>query len=202
MPQFVLASSSPRRRRLLEAAGYDFVAIAPGVDEASLRGESPSEMVGRLAALKAAAAGETGDLVVGVDTTVVCDGVVLGKPHDEETAVAMLLDLAGRTHTVLSGWAILRDGAVLDAGVVESTVTMRAIEPAEARAYAATGEPLDKAGAYALQGRGGEFVLGVSGPRSNVIGLPLRAVVDALRRAGVEPSAAQRGADDPGEVTQ
>jgi len=201
VPSFVLASSSPRRRRLLKAAGFDFVVFAPDVEEVFLRGETPDEMVRRLAVAKAGAVAAAGALVLGVDTTVVCDGFVLGKPHDESTAVTMLLDLAGRSHTVLSGWALLRDGVVLDAGVEESTVTMRPIEASEARAYAATGEPLDKAGAYALQGRGGEFVVDVSGPRSNVIGLPLRAVVDALRRAGVKPSASHRRADDAGEVT-
>lgn len=188
MTSLVLASSSPQRRLLLAAAGFEFVVSEPDADERRDGDEEPRDMVERLAVLKARTVHAPGDLVLGVDTTVVGGGIILGKPNDEATAVAMLLGLAGKTHSVLSGWAVLQDGSVLEHGVEESVVTMRPIEVAEAEAYAATGEPLDKAGGYALQGRGGAFVAAIAGSRSNVIGLPLRAVVPALHRAGATPS--------------
>lgn len=190
MAALVLASSSPRRRLLLSAAGFTFDVEPPSTDERPIDSESPAEMVLRLAVDKAGAVEGSGSVVLGVDTTVVLDGRAVGKPRDAEDAVTTLLSLAGRTHSVLSGWAIVRDGTVLDRGVEESRVTMRPIDEDEAEAYAATGEPLDKAGAYALQGRGREFVTAVSGPRSNVLGLPLPPIVAALRRAGVEASPA------------
>lgn len=189
MASLVLASSSPQRRLLLEAAGFEFVVREPHVDEGRVGAEAPRDMVARLATLKAGTVHPPGNVVLGVDTVVVVDGgAVLGKPGNEATAVEMLLRLAGSTHSVLSGWAVLQDGRPTDHGVAESIVTMRRIEVAEAEAYAVTGEPIDKAGGYALQGRGGAFVAAIAGSRSNVIGLPLRAVVPALRRAGVAPS--------------
>lgn len=196
----ILASSSPRRRLMLAAAGFTFDVLPPDTDETGIDGETAADMVLRLATEKALAVESVGTVVLGADTTVVRDGRVLGKPRDADDAVAALVSLAGRTHSVLSGWALVRDRTVLESGVEESWVTMRPIDEAEARSYVATGEPLDKAGAYALQGRGRMFVTAVTGPRSNVLGLPLAAVVAALHRAGIEPSAAQRRSDDAGEV--
>lgn len=188
MAALVLASSSPRRRLLLSAAGFTFDVVPPSTDERPIDGETPAEMVLRLAVDKAGAVEGPGSVVLAADTTVVLDGRAVGKPRDADHAVTTLLSLAGRTHSVLSGWAIVRDGTILDRGVEESRVTIRPIDEHEAEAYAATGEPLDKAGAYALQGRGREFVTAVSGPRSNVLGLPLPPIVAALRRVGVEAS--------------
>jgi septum formation protein len=190
VPPLILASSSPRRRLLLSAAGFTFDVTTPDVDEAVLGGEEPDRMVVRLARDKALGTPTRSDAVVlAADTTVVLDGEILGKPADEEDAAAMLLSIAGRTHVVLTGWALARSGAILEDGFDSSLVVVRPVAENEARQYAATGEPLDKAGAYALQGAGARFVRSVAGSRSNVIGLPLKPVVAALRRAGIEPEA-------------
>ena len=188
----VLASSSPRRRLLLSLAGFEFEVAEPGVDETRLEAERPEDYVCLIALLKAravAAAQPAGALVLGCDTTVVLDDAVLGKPTDERHAAAMLLALAGKTHVVYTGYAlIVAGGDDEEAGVDATRVTMRSMSPAEAAAYAATGEPLDKAGGYALQGKGNGFVERVDGLRSTVIGLPLEKVVDLLIRNGVVPT--------------
>ncbi len=187
----VLASASPRRRSLLALAGFDFEVIAPDVDESPEPGESPGEMVHRLALAKAVTVSATNPAgyVLGCDTVVVLDepdgAEVLGKPRDVGDAGTMLLRLAGRSHRVLTGMAIVLDEEPVDHGIAESVVTMRAISADEANAYAATGESLDKAGGYALQGAAAGFVTEVDGTRSNVIGLPLGLVVPALERIGV-----------------
>lgn len=177
-------------------AGYEFAVIAPHVDETRLPEEDPAAMVERLSLLKASAVATPDQgVVLAVDTTVVLDGEVIGKPIDADDAVATLLRLSGRTHLVLSGWAV-SGGGMADVGVAPTAVTMRTIDPEAALAYVATGEPLDKAGAYALQGEGVHLVADVEGSRSNVMGLPLEAIVPALGRAGVGRSGAiQRGAD-------
>lgn len=189
---FVLASSSPRRRLLLSLAGFEFEVAVPAVDEARFAKEAPEDYVCRIALAKAravAAAQPAGALVLGCDTTVVLDGAVLGKPVDESHAVEMLLSLAGKTHVVYTGFALVVAGDhEEEIGIEAARVTMRAVSPAEAAAYVATGEPLDKAGAYALQGRGGGFVETVDGLRSTVIGLPLERIVDLLIRNGVLPT--------------
>ena len=189
--ELVLASRSPRRRDLLREHGFDFRIAHPDVDESALPGEEPEALAQRLALDKARAVArrEPRDAcVLGSDTLVVAGGDVLGKPRDARQAAEMLLSIAGRTHTVLSGYAALvASGGRAEAGVEASRVTLRPVEPEEARRYAAGGEPLDKAGAYALQGEGGRFVTGVRGSRSNVIGLPMERVVPLLRSLGVRP---------------
>ena len=146
-------------------------------------------MVVRLARAKALAVAAGDDTVVlGADTTVVLDQAILGKPDDEQGAVDMLLSIAGRTHLVITGWALARSGAIVEDGFETTLVSMHAVERNRAEEYAASGEPLDKAGAYALQGNGSRFVSGLAGSRSNVVGLPLQPVVSALRRAGVDSS--------------
>lgn len=176
-------------------AGYEFDVVAPDIDETQLDGEPAEDFVRRVAAEKATvvALGEVpGTQVLGFDTSVVLDGRVYGKPVDEEDAADMLLSLAGRTHTVYTGYALVIAGAVgHDGGVDAARVSMRAVSRPEAVAYAATGEPLDKAGAYALQGRGKGFVDNVEGLRSTVIGLPLDHVVDLLLRHGIVPTRGQ-----------
>ncbi len=188
----VLASRSPRRRELLAAAGFGFEIKEPDIDERALAGESPEAQARRLALEKAdAVASRFPDdaCVLAADTLVVVDSDVLGKPRDEDEAVAMLLRIQGRSHRVLTGFAVVvRALDVEDAGVVESVVRMHAIDRETARAYARTGEPLDKAGAYAAQGEGGRFVAEIFGSRANVIGLPMEAVVPRLARVGVEPA--------------
>jgi len=155
----------------------------------------------RMAAEKAEAvvAGQAeGTVVLALDTTVVLDGTVLGKPGDKADATSMLLSLSGRTHTVLTAYCLAISGTdISESGIDAARVRLRPVSPGEAEAYAATGEPLDKAGAYALQGRGGEFVTGVEGLRSTVIGLPLEQVVDLLTRHGIMPT---RTALEPNEL--
>ena len=140
----------------------------------------------RLARAKALSASGPDALSLGADTAVVLDGEALGKPLDRDDAVAMLERLGGRTHAVVTGWALAMNDQLVEDGFEVTLVTMRDIAAEEAAAYVETGEPMDKAGAYALQGEGKQFVSGIAGPRSNVIGLPLRAVVPALERAGIE----------------
>lgn len=189
MKHLILASSSPRRHLLLRAAGFAFDVELPDVDERVIEGEDPDRMVVRLAREKAlACATEADTIVLGADTTVVLDGRILGKPEGEAEAVEMLLSIGGRTHVVITGWALAQDARIVEDGFETTLVAMRSVDPAEAEAYAASGEPLDKAGAYALQGDGARFVSSIAGSRSNVVGLPLKPVVGALRRAGIEPA--------------
>lgn len=184
----ILASGSPRRRRLLESAGFGFRALAPETDELPIAGETPDQMVIRLAEEKARAVSDRvaeDAIVLGVDTTVVLDDEAIGKPAGPEAAVEMVLRLAGRSHRVLSGYALLMAGALVESGVVESSVTMKPITRAEAEAYVATGEPLDKAGAYAIQGAsGGDLVANLDGSFSNVMGLPMEVIVPLLEGWG------------------
>ena len=189
MKHLILASSSPRRQLLLRAAGYDFEVELPDVDEQVIEGEEPDRMVVRLAREKALACATSAETVVlGADTTVVLDGRILGKPAGEAEAAEMLLSIGGRTHIVITGWALAQAARIVEDGFETTLVAMRAVDPVEAAAYAASGEPLDKAGAYALQGDGARFVSSIGGSRSNVVGLPLKPVVGALRRAGIEPA--------------
>src|SRR5262249_52796363 len=156
MRPFVLASTSPRRRELLREAGFRFEIAAPAVDEHELPGEAPEATARRLALEKAravAARVTPGACVLGADTIVGIDGQQLGQPRREPRAVEMLLRLAGRTHRVLTGFAlVVGELGHEESGVVESQVRMHPVDRATAEKYAATGEPLDKAGAYAAQG--------------------------------------------------
>ena len=191
-PSLVLASGSPRRRLLLSMAGYEFGVVIPDIEEIRLPTEPPEEFVVRMAAEKVAevvGSQPPNACVLGLDTSVVLDGRVYGKPADEAEAAEMLLSLAGRTHTVYTGYCIVGAGSgEEERGIDAARVTMRTVTEDEARAYAATGEPLDKAGAYALQGKGNGFVDNVDGLRSTVIGLPLDHIVDLLTRRGVMPT--------------
>jgi septum formation protein len=188
----VLGSSSPRRRELLAAAGFEFEIAEPGVDERALPGESAEAQARRLALEKAraVAARYPGEAcVLAADTLVVVDADVLGKPRDGDEAVEMLLRIQSRTHRVLTGFALIVHAlGVEEHGVVESEVRMHPVDRATARAYASSGEPLDKAGGYAAQGDGGRFVAEIRGSRTNVIGLPMETVVARLARLGVEPA--------------
>ena len=187
----VLASASPRRRDLLQRAGLHFEVMPSDVPEETRAGEHPRALVERLAAEKAAAVRSRlperpRRLVLGSDTVVVLGDQILGKPRDAEEALAMLLRLSGRTHSVWTGVAVFAtDSATPGVRSVESQVTLRAAAEAELRAYVATGEPLDKAGAYALQGEGRRFVSRIEGSESNVIGLPLEETLVLLAAAGL-----------------
>lgn len=187
--RLILASESPRRRALLEGAGFEFAVEPARVEEHIAPGEDPARAARRLALEKAkgvAGRGAAGACVLAADTVVVLDDRVLGKPRDAAEARAMLRALGGRTHRVLTGFALVcRQDGLCEAGVEESRVRMRRLGPLEIERYVASGEPLDKAGSYGLQGEGGRFVEAVEGSRTNVIGLPLEAVVPALERMGV-----------------
>lgn len=181
----VLASASPRRRQLLEMLRIPFRVIAPDVDERVQPGEQPERYVTRLARAKAAAvaARVPGGVVLAADTTVVLDGEIFGKPESPSDAVAMLRRLQGRTHEVLTAVAVARDAAV-EAALDVSRVTFRPLGVETLTEYAATGEPLDKAGAYAVQGLGASLIERVEGDFFGVMGLPLRLALDLLARFG------------------
>lgn len=188
----VLASGSARRALLLSVAGFTFDVAIPDVDEAPLPGEEPAAYVLRLSEEKAAAVGVgTDSVVVAADTAVVLDGVVLGKPTDEAHALEMLVALSGRSHHVLTGWTVIK-GHESRFGVAESVVTFTQRTPDELRGYVRDTDPLDKAGAYAIQGDDGWLIDSVRGSRSNVMGLPVADVVDALSDLGIERSAPNR----------
>jgi septum formation protein len=143
-------------------------------------------MVLRLACAKANAASASGSrLILGADTAVVLDDAVFGKPRDQDDAIDMLMRLSGRTHEVMTGVALL-DGSVLQTAISITEVSFRKILPDEAIAYWQSGEPLDKAGAYAIQGQGGAFVVAISGSYSGVVGLPAYETSELLQKAGVD----------------
>ncbi len=184
-PRLVLASGSPRRRDLLASLGLAFAVEPPGVDESRREDEDPAAFVERVARAKATAVGRPGVTVLAADTTVVLDGDVLGKPDSPEEASAMLRRLRSRTHVVVTGVALAADSAV-HSTVASTTVAMAWIPDEVIAWYVATGEPLDKAGSYALQGVGGTFVEHVDGEPSNVIGLPLAATRSLFATAGLD----------------
>ena len=184
--ELLLASKSPRRSEILTALGIPFRTVSVDVDESPLDGETPVEMVSRLAAAKAQAVDVgPGSLALGADTEVVIDGEALGKPRDEAEALAMLQRLSGRVHQVLTGVAI--NGPHGTRSVLSKTdVYFREIGRDEALAYWQSGEPVDKAGAYAVQGLGGIFVERIDGSYSGVVGLPVFETAALLREAGFD----------------
>jgi septum formation protein len=185
-PRLVLASASPRRARILRELGVAFRVLASHADESLRPGEDGAAAVERLARAKALAVarGETLS-VLAADTEVLCDGHILGKPGDEREAVAMLRRLAGRTHEVVTGVCIV-DRGVARSGVERSLVRFAPMSEAELAWYAATGEPLDKAGGYHVDGRGALFIETVEGSPSNVAGLPVRLLLRLVREAGLD----------------
>jgi septum formation protein len=177
LPSLVLASASPRRRELLAGLGLRFAVRAIDLDESPLAGEEPRAYVLRLADAKAVAVARPGEIVLAADTTVVLDGDLLGKPENEADARRMLGRIAGREHTVLTGVSLREPDTGRSATEVEvSRVTMAPLTEEEIAWYTATGEPLDKAGSYAVQGLGAMFVEAVHGNYTNVVGLPLPLV--------------------------
>ncbi len=183
----ILASASPRRAELLASAGIQCVVVPSGLAEDILAGEAPAGYVLRLARAKARDVAKTiaARFFLGADTVVVLDGEALGKPRDDADAEEMLTRLSGRTHEVMTGFEVYDKDATRGCGeVVTTRVEFKPLSPAEIRAYVATGCPRDKAGAYAIQGRAAYMVRRVEGSYTNVVGLPLCEVVDALRRMG------------------
>jgi septum formation protein len=185
--RLVLASSSPRRADLLRAAGFTFETLPVHLDEQIAPGEAPEAYVARLAEAKAAeAARQCPDAVVlGADTAVVIGGQVLGKPADKADAGRMLRLLSGRTHDVLTGVCV-RVGPRHLVHVEPGRVRMAHLTDAEIAWYVGTGEPMDKAGAYAIQGRASRFIEGIDGSYSNVVGLPIAAVWRLMKQLGCD----------------
>jgi len=185
----ILASGSPRRRQLLGEAGFVFDVIESGIAEGHVGDEPARDYALRMAREKARAVSsrDRTAIVVSADTVVVCDALILEKPASPDDARRMLAILSGRSHIVVTAFALARDGMIVESEAVESRVTFRVLDDAEINEYVASGEPLDKAGAYGIQGRGGEFISRVEGSRANVMGLPTEQVVAALMRHGAQP---------------
>ena len=187
----MLASASPRRRQLLASAGVRFEVKPSNLPEHARLGETPAQLARRLASEKAGAVARSlgpspARWVLGADTLVVIDGEVLGKPDDEAHALVLLRRLVGRCHRVVTGVALVASDTLEERhAVVESFVSMRAAGESELRAYVATGESLDKAGAYAAQGNGRRLIEKIEGSETNVIGLPLEETLALLRAAGI-----------------
>ena len=182
----ILASQSPRRRELLTMLGVDFTVITADIDETMDPALLPEQEVARVCAAKAAAVGTShpDDLILAADTIVVLDNRVLGKPHSPEEAAQMLRALSGRTHRVMTGFCLYRNGQA-DTHVEITAVTFRTLSEEEIQAYIATGSPMDKAGAYGIQEQAGIFVRSVEGDYYNVIGLPICPLAVFLRQQGV-----------------
>jgi septum formation protein len=186
--QLVLASTSPRRRELLALLGLSFEVCPPTYEECPIAGMSPQDQVIRFAVEKARSVARMrpDDVVLGSDTLIELDGVLLGKPADLDEARAMLNRLAGRAHQVHTAVALCRIAAGLErAEVASATVRMKPDKDGAIERYLATGESLGKAGAYSIQGAGGELVERIDGDYTTVVGLPLRTVAGMLREVGV-----------------
>jgi MAF protein len=190
-PMIVLASNSPRRKQLLHLAGWDFLVVPAELDESILAGETAQDYVTRLArekAFSAAAWAPPDSTVIAADTTVVYKEEILVKPESPAEAVEMLRKLCGECHQVYTGVTVLRNpDRMAFSGVNATDVFMRDYSDEEIQAYVETGDPLDKAGAYAIQHRGFDPVDHLEGCYTNVVGLPLCTVNRLLRQAGIEP---------------
>ena len=180
--RIVLASASPRRAELLRAAGIDFEVQPADVDEAITTGESPNEYVSRLAEAKARLVYERDvrRIVLAADTAVVVDAHILGKPLDDSDASRMLRMLSGRAHEVLTAVSVFHPGQIVDTRVEATTVEFAPLSDADIDWYVSSGEPMDKAGAYAVQGLASRFVTRIEGSYSNVVGLPVALVYQML----------------------
>ncbi len=188
--QLVLASASPRRRELLQQIGLKFQIIPSCAAEEKLSGETPEEHVVRLSLVKANEVAEreevAGRWFIGSDTIVLCDGKILGKPRDDSHATEMLQLLSGREHRVLSGYAVIdRHSGKQRTEAVSTRVWFRQLTDVEIARYIATREPMDKAGAYAIQGLGVCFVARIEGSYTNVVGLPLCRLTRAMKELGI-----------------
>ncbi len=200
--KLILASASPRRARLLEQVGIPFVVIPSTVNEA-VEGFTPEEMVVKLALAKAGqvASGLSDGLVLGADTVVVHRGTVLGKPRDAVEARQMLLRLSGGEHRVITGLALVdAAGGGRQTDSAETRVWMRALESELIDAYVATGEPMDKAGAYGIQEKAAFFVERIEGCYFNVVGLPMTQLYLLLSRMEIKPWIAWRDSEHAGRA--
>lgn len=184
----ILASKSPRRQELLARMGLEFTVKASRIDEKTDPFAHPSDEVARISLAKAQAVVVScapEDIIISADTIVVCDGLMMGKPHSESEAFSMLRRLSGRDHQVMTGLTVIGDGRTENL-TVTTTLRFRALSDQEIRNYIATGEPMDKAGAYGIQGLASMFVVGLDGDYYNVMGLPICTLTVLLRRFGVK----------------
>jgi len=186
----VLASASPRRAELLRAAGIPFEVAPADVDEQQHPGEDATDYVRRLAQAKAArvAGLRPGRPVLGADTAVVVDGEVLGKPRDATEAIQMLSRLSGRSHQVLTGVCVIDPAGRVEAAVASTLVEFRQLSESEIDQYVASGEPMDKAGAYGIQAGARGFVTRIDGDFDNVVGLPVALIQAMCLRVGIQVS--------------
>ncbi len=187
-PPLILASSSPRRSGYLRELGFTFRSVVPAIDERTRRGESPRRYVRRLAESKAAAVAMSypDHWVIGADTTVVVDGRILGKPRSERDARRMLRLLSGRDHRVVSAIALAHGrSAYLRSEIATTRVVFQRLTSGEIRGYVRTGEPMDKAGAYGIQGKGAFLITRIEGSFSNVAGFPLEKFFELWKGAGL-----------------
>lgn len=182
-PRLILASSSPRRAEVLRLLGLPFDVRVPAIDEAAQVGEGPTELAERLARAKASKCAEPGAMAVGFDTLVAHRGAILGKPTSAREASQMVRRLSGDTHDVYTGISIATPSRV-ESAVETTRVRFREVEGLEREAYVATGEPLDKAGAYGIQGYGAALVEWIEGDYFNVMGFPIQRFQELLRRFG------------------
>jgi len=181
LPMIVLASRSPRRAELLTAAGINFAVRVAEVDETPREGESPEHYVVRVAEEKAlAVTASDEEIVLAADTTVVLGSTIMGKPIDHADATRMLTELSGRRHDVLTGICLLKGDQIIR-DCASTAVWFANMNPAEIEAYVASGEPMDKAGAYGIQGFASKFIDRIDGSYSNVVGLPVALVYQKLR---------------------
>lgn len=184
----ILASRSPRRRELLQLIGLDFTAVSADADETLNTRLSPKEAVAEISRRKADAAAvyaDCRDIIIAADTVVVLDGAVFGKPKSEADALRILKMFSGKTHQVMTGVTVRRGEQILTATEV-TDITFRTLSEDEIKAYIMTGEPMDKAGAYGIQGKASVFVSGIKGDYYNVVGLPLCRLTEMLKTFGVE----------------
>ena len=185
----ILASASPRRYELLSRMGLEFVVRTAACDETLDPFAAPEDEVARLSLMKACAVlpqCDSDDVIVAADTIVVCDSLMMGKPHSESDAFSMLQRLSGRAHQVMTGLTVMK-GNHRETITVTTEVRMRHLSDEEIRAYIATGEPMGKAGAYAVQGLAAMFIMGIDGDYYNVVGLPVCTLTTMLRKCGIKP---------------
>jgi septum formation protein len=178
----LLASSSPRRKMLLENLGFNLKIVSPEIDEAPLPGEAPRDLVFRLSQKKARTVSVDSDLIVlAADTVVVCQNQLLGKPKGRDEAKQFLKKLSGKSHQVLTGYTILKDKYQFS-HIVTTQVFFRSLKEYEIDAYVLTREPYDKAGGYAVQGSAAAFIDSIEGSFTNIIGLPMKEVLESLEQ--------------------
>jgi septum formation protein len=187
MKQIILASKSPRRKSILEQVGLKFSIVVSDFDEETIKFKTPQEMVKKLSFEKAkiVAAKNPKAVIIGADTTVIFKKEIIGKPRSKSDAIRILNLLSGNVHEIVTGFTVM-EGKKSITGHVSSKAKFKKLSDQEIKAYVATGEPMDKAGGYGIQDKGGLFIEEIEGDYFNVVGLPISAVAKALKEFGVE----------------